>query len=198
MGWEMLPPEQPVWVSRCCPDECVKERDELRRRCESYKSAYDAILADLKIMEKKLSDLEAERDRLTDRIKELEDALAEEIGLSTRLKANLLSLLRAIEVKEIDDLMTKNEEHFKKRGEVIKDSIVEKIMEINRLTRLGEERHIRAKDTEKCLMEHVERLQAENERLLRCLADYPAGNQTEPDVKAALRMKEVMSIEEKD
>src|SRR5574343_311951 len=179
MGWEMLPPEQPVWVSRCCPDECVKERDELRRRCESYKSAYDAILADLKIME-------------------MEDALAEEIGLSTRLKANLLSLLRAIEVKEIDDIMTKNEEHFKKLGEVIKDSIVEKIMEINRLTRLGEERHIRAKDTEKCLMEHVERLQAENERLLRCLADYPAGNQTEPDVKAALRMKEVMSIEEKD
>ena len=32
-----------------------------------------------------------------------------------------------------------------------------------------------------------DRLQEENERLLRCLADYPAGNQTEPDVKAALR-----------
>lgn len=32
-----------------------------------------------------------------------------------------------------------------------------------------------------------DRLKAENERLLRCLADYPAGNQTEPDVKAALR-----------
>ena len=118
MGWEMLPPEQPVWVSRCCPDECVKERDELRRRCESYKSAYDAILADLRIMEQKLNDLQVEN---------------------------------------------------------------------SRLIRIGEERHIRAKDTEEGLMEHVERLQAENERLLRCLADYPAGNQTEPDVKAALR-----------
>jgi chromosome segregation ATPase len=94
------------------------ERDELQRHCESYISAYDAILADLKIMEKKLSDLEVEN---------------------------------------------------------------------SRLIRIGEERHIRAKDTEEGLMEHVERLQAENERLLRCLADYPAGNQTEPDVKAALR-----------
>ena len=122
MGWEMLPPEQPVWVSRCCPDECVKERDELRRRCESYKSAYDAILADLRIMEKKLNDLQVEN---------------------------------------------------------------------SRLIRIGEERHIRAKDTEEGLMEHVERLQAENERLLRCLADYPAGNQTEPDVKAALREVEL-------
>ena len=102
-------------------DRCLaleSERDELRRRCESYKSAYDAILADLKIMEKKLSDLQVEN---------------------------------------------------------------------SRLIRIGEERHIRAKDTEEGLMEHVERLQAENERLLRCLADYPAGNQTEPDVKAALR-----------
>ena len=118
MGWEMLPPEQPVWVSRCCPDECVKKRDELQRHCESYKSAYDAILADLRTMEQKLNDLQVENARLI---------------------------------------------------------------------RLGEERHIRAKDTEEGLMEHVERLQAENERLLRCLADYPAGNQTEPDVKAALR-----------
>jgi chromosome segregation ATPase len=94
------------------------ERDELQRHCESYISAYDAILADLKIMEQKLNDLQVEN---------------------------------------------------------------------SRLIRIGEERHIRAKDTEEGLMEHVERLQAENERLLRCLADYPAGNQTEPDVKAALR-----------
>ena len=94
------------------------ERDELQRHCESYKAAYDAILADLKIMEQKLNDLQVEN---------------------------------------------------------------------SRLIRIGEERHIRAKDTEEGLMEHVERLQAENERLLRCLADYPAGNQTEPDVKAALR-----------
>lgn len=102
-------------------DRCLaleSERDELRRRCESYKSAYDAILADLRIMEQKLNDLQVEN---------------------------------------------------------------------SRLIRIGEERHIRAKDTEEGLMEHVERLQAENERLLRCLADYPAGNQTEPDVKAALR-----------
>jgi len=37
------------------------------------------------------------------------------------------------------------------------------------------------------LRARVAELEAENERLLRCLADYPAGNQTEPDVKAALR-----------
>jgi len=102
-------------------DRCLvleSESDELQRHCESYISAYDAILADLKIMEQKLNDLQVEN---------------------------------------------------------------------SRLIRIGEERHIRAKDTEEGLMEHVERLQAENERLLRCLADYPAGNQTEPDVKAALR-----------
>ena len=96
MGLEILPPEQPVWVSRCCPDECVKERDELQRRCESYKSAYDAILADLRIMEQKLNDLQVEN---------------------------------------------------------------------SRLIRIGEERHIRAKDTEEGLMEHVERQKVENERL---------------------------------
>ena len=78
------------------------ERDELQRRCESYKAAYDAILADLKIMEQKLNDLQVEN---------------------------------------------------------------------SRLIRIGEERHIRAKDTEEGLMEHVERLQEENERL-RELIEY--------------------------
>ncbi len=76
------------------------ERDELQRRCESYKSAYDAILADLRIMEQKLNDLQVEN---------------------------------------------------------------------SRLIRIGEERHIRAKDTEEGLMEHVERLQEENERLRKAL-----------------------------
>jgi len=76
------------------------ERDELQRHCESYKSAYDAILADLRIMEQKLNDLQVEN---------------------------------------------------------------------SRLIRIGEERHIRAKDTEEGLMEHVERLQEENERLRKAL-----------------------------
>ena len=51
------------------------ERDELQRRCESYKSAYDAILADLRIMEQKLNDLEDERDRLKWNNKRFCDAL---------------------------------------------------------------------------------------------------------------------------
>ncbi len=29
MGWEMLPPEQPIWVSRCCPTSCVENIKKL-------------------------------------------------------------------------------------------------------------------------------------------------------------------------
>lgn len=30
MGWEILPPEAPIWVSRCCPTECIEERKRLQ------------------------------------------------------------------------------------------------------------------------------------------------------------------------
>src|SRR5574343_23683 len=37
--------------------------------------------------------------------------------------------------------------------------------EVDRLTKLGEERHVRAKDTEEGLMEHIERLQTELQKI---------------------------------
>lgn len=41
MGWEMLPPEEPIWISRCCPKSCIEERDRLR-------SALDALVEHVK------------------------------------------------------------------------------------------------------------------------------------------------------
>jgi len=58
------------------------------------------------------------------------------------LRANLMALLTALEVKEIDDLMTKNQEYFSKLGEVIKDNITDRDIKITtlreRLARLVE------------------------------------------------------------
>ena len=44
--------------------------------------------------------------------------------------AKLKALLIALEVREIDDLMTKTYEYFSTLGEVIKDNIVERDIEI--------------------------------------------------------------------
>ena len=100
MGWEMLPPEQPVWVSRCCPYECVKEREATveaisKNRLETILLLHGCYLDACSEADSILSDLgklEAECDRLTDRIKELEDALAEEITLSDSLEADIARL----------------------------------------------------------------------------------------------------------
>ena len=66
------------------------ERDKWKNSCDHFREM--------------ATEIEAERDRLTDRIKELEDALAEEIKLSDALLSDVRGLVEAtMEWHSVDD-----------------------------------------------------------------------------------------------
>lgn len=86
----------------------------------------------------KIKRLDLGQKSIGDVVKEIDTLRAD----NAALRANLMALLTALEVKEIDDLMTKNQEYFSKLGEVIKDNITDRDIKIitlrERLARLVE------------------------------------------------------------
>ena len=39
-----LPEDKPTWVSRCCPSECVEEKNQLKARVKKLEDTLDSIL----------------------------------------------------------------------------------------------------------------------------------------------------------